>query len=366
METDLEIISNLRRSLKFAVIRASNEEFLYMNEQALELFGFRSLADANSYRRKMLLADRDSYHHLTEKQKSYGVLTNERVLFMRKDQTNFWGSLTSKSYEFKGDLCHDEIIVDVSDQVRNEHNLREKEHLLEKVAGELDRFIYSASHDLRSPASSMKGLMSLFKRNPEMLERDQFLDMMTECLNKLEAFISKLVVFSKNSNEPVLIEPVDLRTILKSILDELQEHGNSAKVKIECMLPENCQVYSDFIKLYTTLSHIIRNAFDYYDPSKCSGLLFVRAEIQTEKVLVEVLDNGIGIEKNCIPTIFQMFYRASRLSKGSGLGLYLAREAIVRLGGSIDISSELNLGTLVKVQFPNAAARNFNGEQQTA
>ena len=366
MDTDLEIIGNLRRSLKFAVIRASNAKFLYMNEHALELFGFRSLADANSYCRKMLFADRDSYHHLTEKQKSYGVLTNERVLFMRKDHTNFWGSLTSKSYEFNGDLCYDEIIVDVSDQVRNEHKLREKGHLLEKVAGELDRFIYSASHDLRAPVSSMKGLTSLFKRNPETLAQDQFLDMMTECLNKLEAFISKLVVFSKNSNEPVLIEPVDLRMIVMSILDELQEHDNRPSVEIECMLPEDCQVYSDFNKLYTTLSHIIRNAFDYHDPSKCSGLLLIKAEIQREKVLIEVLDNGIGIDKNCIPTIFQMFYRASRLSKGSGLGLYLAREAIVRLGGSIDISSELNLGTLVKVQFPNAATRNFNEERKTA
>src|SRR5688572_9821395 len=230
METDLEIISNLRRSLKFAVIRASNEEFLYMNEQALELFGFRSLADANSCRREMLFADRDSYHHLTEKQKSYGLLTNERVLFMRKDHTNFWGSLTSKSYEFNGALCHDEIIVDISDQVRNEHNLREKGHLLEKVAGELDRFVYSASHDLRSPISSMKGLISLFKTNTDALEREQFLDMMTECLNKLEAFISKLVLFRKNSNEPVIVEPVDLRMILMSILDDLREHDNSSKV----------------------------------------------------------------------------------------------------------------------------------------
>jgi signal transduction histidine kinase len=314
----------------------------------------------------MLFADRDSYLHLREKQKSYGILTNERVLFMRKDHTNFWGSLTSKSYELNGELCHDEIIVDVTDQVRNEHNLREKGHLLEKVAGELDRFIYSASHDLRSPVSSMKGLISLFKRNPETLSREQFLDMTTECLNKLEAFISKLVLFSKNSNEPVFIEPVDLRTILMSILDELREHDNRSKVEIECMLPADCQVYSDFSKLYTTLSHIIRNAFDYHDPLKHSGLLLIKAEIQREKVLVEVVDNGIGIDKKSIPTIFQMFYRASRLSKGSGLGLYLAREAIVRLGGSIDINSELNLGTLVKVQFPNATTQGLDEEWKTA
>jgi signal transduction histidine kinase len=131
------------------------------------------------------------------------------------------------------------------------------------------------------------------------------------------------------------------------------------------MLPEDCRVYSDFSKLYTTLSHIIRNAFDYHDPSKCSGLLLIKAEIQREKVLIEVLDNGIGIDKKCIPTIFQLFYRASRLSKGSGLGLYLAREAMVRLGGSIDINSELNLGTLVKVQFPNATIQDLdeNGRQ---
>jgi signal transduction histidine kinase len=125
-------------------------------------------------------------------------------------------------------------------------------------------------------------------------------------------------------------------------------------------------VYSDVNKLYTTLSHIIRNAFDYHDASKCNGLLLIKAEIQREKVLIEVLDNGIGIDRKYIPTIFQMFYRASRLSKGSGLGLYVAREAMVSLGGSIDINSELNLGTLVKVQFPNATSQNFDEERQTA
>jgi signal transduction histidine kinase len=363
MSTDLEIIYNLRETFNFAVIRANSHGFLYMNAEAMEMFGFSSMEEIASYPRRTLFADRDLYHHLVTKQKAYGRLINERVLFNRKNRSNFWGCLTSRLYEVDGELYYDDIIWDVSEEVANEHKLSEKSHLLEKVANELDRFIYSASHDLRAPISSMKGLIYLFRMNMQVFSCGQLLDMMEESLNKLEVFINKLVEFSKNSNQPVIIEPICLAKVIRSILEGMKPHPNSAKTNVEWQAPADSLLYSDYSKIHTALFHVIKNAFDFVDPTKGSGLLSIKADINRERACVEIIDNGIGIEKHLMSTIFQMFFRASSLSKGSGLGLYLAREALVRLGGSIDISSEPNLGTVVTIQIPNEITQAYGGEE---
>ena len=135
---------------------------------------------------------------------------------------------------------------------------------------------------------------------------------------------------------------------------------------MECLLPDSFVVSSDYNKVYTILSHVIRNSLDYSDVSKCSFLLSIKGQIHRDIVTLEIIDNGIGIEKKFMPMVFQMFFRATMLSKGSGLGLYLAREAINRLGGTITISSELNLGTLVRIQFPAEAISDLDDSLQIA
>jgi signal transduction histidine kinase len=187
---------------------------------------------------------------------------------------------------------------------------------------------------------------------------------MEESVNKLDGFISKLVEFSKTSNQPVAIERVDLGKMVKAILDGLKRHANADHIKVECSMSESTVVHSDFHKILTALTHTIRNAFDFIDLSKCSGIILIKVEVNNQSAMIEVMDNGIGIDRRCIPTIFQMFYRASNLSKGSGLGLYLAREAVVKLHGTIEVSSEVNLGTVVTIRIPNEVGQAYDDERE--
>jgi signal transduction histidine kinase len=362
MDTELGIIYNLRDHFKVGLLRSDGRGFLYMNAEALAMFGFSTLDEAVAQPRRILFADCDSYQHLLTKQKAYGAITNERVLFIRQDRTSFWGLLTSRITEVNGEVYYDEMIVDASAQVNSERKLIEKTHLLEKVGNELDRFIYSASHDLRSPISSMKGLLNLYRMNDEIFTCSQFLDMMEASLNNLECFIRMLVDFSKTTNQPVVIEPVNLEKVINGILKNLKTHPSNGKVHVECVTSGAAVVHSDLNKVYTILSNVIRNAFDFLDPAKGSGLVSIKAHVSNAKATVEVIDNGIGIDKRFIPTVFQMFYRASSLSKGSGLGLYVAREAIVRLGGNINIRSEYGLGTFVNIQIPNEIDKAYDND----
>jgi signal transduction histidine kinase len=355
MGTDMEIMNRHIENLGVAIMRTNDQGFLYMNSAALKMFRFNSLEEAGTFQRRSLFADHNTYQQFLNKQAAHGIVVNERILFSRQDRSNFWGSITSHLYCVNGEVRYDEVVMDISDRVINEHKLCEKTHLLEKVANQLDRFIYSASHDLRSPIASMQGLISVVRASPEVFPIEQFLLMMEESLNKLETFITRLVEFSKNTNEPVLIESVDIGKMIHSILDELKGHPNRDKVNIDCSLEAGSHIHSDFNKLYTILFQIIKNAFDYADPAKPRAILSIRSEVFKEHVAIEIMDNGIGIDKPSLPTVFQMFYRGSYLSKGSGLGLFLAREAITRLRGTIEIKSELNWGTLICIQIPNDA-----------
>lgn len=356
---DLEIINSVRKNLKFAIMRSSNCGFKYMNEKALALFGFAGVEETNYLSRRTIFADADAYMHLQAKQKAYGTLRNERVLFSRADQSNFWGSLTSAMYELDGELVYDEIIEEITAEVLQEHKLSEKSLLLEKVATELDRFVYSASHDLRSPISTMKGLLLLMQKQLPGLSVDEFYNMMGENLDKLDSHIGKLVEFSKNSNQPVSYENIDLEKLIQSILDELEQHPNRARLEIEYSIQGNYPFMCDMNKFKTLLLQTIKNSLDYMDANKSKPFLSIIVHRSQAKTSIEVIDNGIGIEKRHLPNIFQMFYRASVRSKGSGLGLYLVREAVVKLNGSVDINSEFGLGTCVLIQVPQC--KNFLG-----
>jgi signal transduction histidine kinase len=355
MRADMEILGGLSGNLNVAIIRANNRGFLYMNSEALQMFRFNSFEEASTCQRKALFADCDTYQYCLNKQMAYGILINERVLFSRRDKSNFWGSITSRLYHVNGDTYFDEIIVDITDKVVNEHKLAEKSHLLEKVANELDRFVYSASHDLRSPISSMRGLISLCKINSEVFPPYQFLIMMEVCLEKLEVFVNSLVEFSKNSNEPVMVEQINFHKIIWSILEHLKEHPNKNRINMECSVDKNAFINSDFNKLYTVLFQVIKNAFDYVDVSKPRSIVSINVEVLKERVVIEVTDNGIGIDKKCLPNIFQMFFRGTQVSKGSGLGLFIAREAMTKLGATVEVKSELGLGTFINLSIPNDA-----------
>lgn len=92
----------------------------------------------------------------------------------------------------------------------------------------------------------------------------------------------------------------------------------------------------------------------FCDESKESTLIEVSIHIENSQALIRFKDNGIGIEAKFMNKLFTMFYRATDKSPGSGLGLYIAREVIKKLKGSIDVQSEYGVGTIFTIQLPSA------------
>jgi signal transduction histidine kinase len=111
-------------------------------------------------------------------------------------------------------------------------------------------------------------------------------------------------------------------------------------------------VLSDKVRLKIILNNLLSNALKYHDPEKNDSVVSIQANHSNELLHILVEDNGLGIDSDQLPKIFDMFYRASVNSTGSGLGLYIARETIKKLNGKITAESTPGVGTRFILEIP--------------
>jgi signal transduction histidine kinase len=115
---------------------------------------------------------------------------------------------------------------------------------------------------------------------------------------------------------------------------------------------ENIVFKSDPLRIRIIISNIISNAYKYYNPSVESKLT-IEADINPMFAEIMIRDNGIGIKREHVKKIFDMFYRATEKSQGSGLGMYIVKQAIDKLKGNIRVKSTFGKGTVIKIVVPN-------------
>ncbi len=226
---------------------------------------------------------------------------------------------------------------------------------LTKVNEELDRFVYSASHDLKAPLTSLMGLVNLSKmdiQNPENLA--QYLELMQSSIYRLMKVINDLADFSRNERLAVELKLIDFDMLVTEIIESLKFIPNAEKIDFKIDIPKNdITFYSDLLRLRILLNNLIANALLYHNFNQKTPLVIVEIIYDDKKAAITIMDNGRGIEEEHHKRIFDMFYRASNDSKGSGLGLYIVKGIVDKLQGKIFLDSEHGHGTLFKIEIPN-------------
>lgn len=225
---------------------------------------------------------------------------------------------------------------------------------LEKTNAELDRFLYSTSHDLRSPLSSIKGLVNIARMETSDRHLDRYFDMMVDRVDKLDFFIKDIIDYSKNARTEVRHEPVDFSALITEVADNLKylEGADSIQVKTDIVLGQ--AVKADKNRLAVILNNLLANAIKYHDPRKEEQWINVQVRNSNGTIKLRVSDNGIGIDPEHHSKIFDMFYRGTFQSKGSGLGLYIVKEAITKMNGSISVESTPGKGSSFLITLPTA------------
>lgn len=241
----------------------------------------------------------------------------------------------------------------------SERALREKEeeirtqneHLL-KTNTELDRFVYSASHDLRAPLSSISGLITISEATQKIDELKEYLGMIKGRIKVLDKFITDIINYSRNTRLDITRQKLNLKALSKEITEGLKYTEGSESIGIENAIDPDLEIETDPTRLRMILSNLISNAFRYHDKSKAEKSIYIEAHKKESQIEIRIRDNGIGISQEYLGKIFDMFFKASNHSNGSGLGLYIANEAALKLGGRISVDSRVGKGTTFSIFLP--------------
>jgi signal transduction histidine kinase len=259
------------------------------------------------------------------------------------------------SYNARGEI--DGIIyhgVDVTEQVRARQRI-------EELSYQKDEFIGIASHELKTPVTSIKGYTQLLERRFRQAGDEraaQLLKKMDMQLNKLTTLIGDLLDVTKIENGKLLYHPsaFDLNELIKEVVEETQR--TTIKHRIVLELSASVILSADRDRIGQVLTNLFTNAIKY---SPSSEIIRVKMVLQDETVVISVQDYGIGIPKEKQPHLFERFFRVEGESQatypGLGIGLYITAEFIKRHDGSIWVESEEGEGTTFSFSLPLGHAR---------
>jgi PAS domain S-box-containing protein len=275
-----------------------------------------------------------------------------RLKIKNGDYKWFQDSGISKTNETGGLQLVIGSIIDIDERKKAEEELALKNQQLQKTNEELDRFVYSASHDMRAPLSSMLGLIFITEHSTNPEETKEMLDKMKGRIKVMEGFIKEVTDYSRNARLEVAWQNLNVYNLVKEIMDSHSYSYRNQKINVSIDVPNHLEVMCDPHRLKVILNNLISNAIKYSDYSKPIQQISISARVEESKWSFTVADNGLGISNEHVSKIFDMFYRASEKSDGSGLGLYILKETLNKLGGSITVDSTLKVGTSFHITLP--------------
>ncbi|RZJ82279.1 MAG: HAMP domain-containing histidine kinase [Flavobacterium sp.] len=233
--------------------------------------------------------------------------------------------------------------------VLQKNTLAQNDTLL-KTNQELDLFTHSVSHDLRSPITSLKGLIALAENETSAIESSRYFKLMSQILSRQDEFIMKIIQLSKNKRLHTHIEEINLQSFFDTIARDFK-YGLDIDLDIRYNLPSKA-VTIDTFRLDIICRNLISNAVKYADLNKPTQFVLISAFLENGLLTINFEDNGLGVADEHILKIFDMFYVTTHQNKGTGIGLYLVKEMVSKLGGQITVTSTFGKGSVFSVKLP--------------
>jgi signal transduction histidine kinase len=227
-----------------------------------------------------------------------------------------------------------------------------KEKELIRSNQQLDQVIYKTTHDLKAPLLSAMGLISLAEKAPAE-ERARYLDLIKKSLSRLDSLIDEMNDFFRNDKLALQREKINISFLINEEMDHLRNLYEAHKIDIQFTVEGNVDFYSDSIRLKTVITNLLSNAIKYIDRKKSEPFIIISVSIKEEICQLRFEDNGIGIDPQYHEKIFELFFRATTHSQGTGLGLFIVKDTIEKLKGTIEVDSKPGRGTIFTIQLPN-------------
>lgn len=232
--------------------------------------------------------------------------------------------------------------------------LEDERENLNKENKELDSFLSNTSHDLRTPIASILGLTYLGKIELQEEKARSFMTMIEDRIKKLDLVIGDILSLSRSKKIDLKIDDLDFAKLLDETIADIRFNKGVSAIQLEYQPDPGHTFKSDYNQMKIILNNLMANAVKYHNLNQPNP--YIRVSFKRIKSVVEIAvqDNGQGISKESIPKIFDMFYRASSSTEGTGLGLYIVQEALSKIKGIILVDSELGKGSTFKIVLDEA------------
>lgn len=275
--------------------------------------------------------------------------------FISKTGKEVWTHISTNSIFnsdgiYKGALA---MVTDITERKKAERHLEKQNIELVKINAELDRFVYSVSHDLRSPLTSILGLLSFIEEESRETDTLEHAAMIRVSINRLDQFIKNILSYSRNSRLTIEVEKILIQETTTAIVDSLRNIEMAKGIHFEIDIKEQHPFHSDSLRFNTILENLISNAIKHHKKNEFGRFIKIAGYTDNEKLRLSISDNGIGIAPIYHDKIFDMFFRLSGKTDGSGIGLYIVKDITEKLGGSVHVESELGSGSAFIVTLKN-------------
>lgn len=232
--------------------------------------------------------------------------------------------------------------------------LEDERENLNRENKELDSFLSSTSHDLRTPIASILGLTYLGKMELQEEKARSFMNMIEERIRKLDLVIGDILSLSRSKKVDLRFEHLDFPKLLDETIADIRFNKGVSAIQLDYQEGPNDTFKSDYNQIKIILNNLMSNAVKYHNLNQPNPYIRVTFKRMRSIVEISIEDNGQGIAKEDISKIFDMFYRASPTTDGTGLGLYIVQEALAKINGIVTVESEPGKGSTFKVVLENA------------
>ncbi len=229
--------------------------------------------------------------------------------------------------------------------------LKNKIEELQETNDNLNRFVYSISHDLRSPLTSLMGVLNLAALEQSIDDPKGYIPMIEKCVKKMDKFTLKVIEYYKSVRVKNEIENINFETVLADTLEIVKLQN--PEIKFQVNVQASSEFFADHFRVLVILDNLISNAVKYYNPEQENPFVNIDVVVDDTAAKIRIEDNGMGILEDHLNKIFQIFFRGDFNLTGLGIGLYIVKEALTRIDGEITVESKRTVGTVFNVTIPN-------------
>lgn len=315
---------------------------------------------------QMLILSSALTYRVRALQRKFEEVREEKRLLIEKQNETLKTQVDEKTQQLKGalDILNEkkeeleEVNAELSQQALSINELNQKleqmvitrTEALQATMHDLDVFLYRASHNLRRPLMTILGISSLIYQEKDFSKIHALMEGISNTVAGMDRMLRKLIAISFCYNEQVDKEKIDLKEFIEDVKKSMIEEYGLVPERINFLSLKDNVIVTNYYLLKIIFISVIENAIQYSENP--NDTVDVSLERQHNEIIIRIKDKGPGIDEIYQKEVFEMFFRGSENSKGNGLGLYLVKTAVIKLGGTVKLSSRKGNGTEIILELP--------------